>query len=434
MAVAADHPDHPDHNPTTGETVRKILIASSGNLVEWFDFYLYAFFSVYFAQQFFGGDQTQAFLGAAGVILLSFLMRPLGGYVFGRLADRYGRKTSMVTSVTLMSIGSLLMAVLPTSAQVGAAAPVLMLLVRCLQAFSVGGEYGATATYMSEVAQRGRRGFYSSFQYVTLIGGQLLASLLATVMQLFMTSEQLTAGGWRYAFVIGAALGLISLWLRRSLTETQPDAAKTAEHAGTLRGVLRHKRSVLVVLGITCFGSLVFYSFTTYMQKYLINTAGMTKATASNIMTVCLLIFMCAQPVVGALSDRIGRKASMFIFSIGMMLVIVPAYRFLGANQSPQMATLCLTGVMMILSFYTSIAGVLKAEMFPTEVRALATGFIYAIGNALFGGSAEFVALSLKDRGHEGWFPVYVTGMAVVCLIAVVFMRDNRRHGFFRHD
>ena len=430
----ASYADPAHHNPTTGETIRKILIASSGNLVEWFDFYLYAFFSVYFAKQFFAGDQTQAFLASAGVILLSFFMRPLGGYVFGRIADRYGRKTSMVTSVLMMSAGSLLMALLPTTDRIGAAAPVLLLLVRCLQAFSVGGEYGATATYMTEVSQRGRRGFYSSFQYVTLIGGQLLASMLATIMQLFMTTEEITAGGWRWAFVVGALMGLVSLWLRRSLTETQSDAARTNKEAGTLRGVLRHPRAVLVVLFITCFGSLSFYAFTTYMQKYLINTTGMPKPQASNIMTLSLFIYMCAQPLFGALSDRIGRKAQMLLFSVAMAVVMIPAYRFLGANQSPMMAVLCITGVMMIMSLYTSISGVLKAEMFPPEVRALGTGFVYAIGNALFGGSAEYVALYFKQAGHESYFPVYLTVMAIVCLIAVLFMRDNRQHGFFRHD
>lgn len=430
----AHHADPAYPEPTTGQTIRKILIASTGNLVEWFDFYLYAFFSVYFAKQFFAGDQTQAFLASAGVILLSFFMRPLGGYVFGRIADRYGRKTSMVTSVLMMSAGSLLMALLPTSAQIGVAAPILLLIVRCVQAFSVGGEYGATATYMTEVSQRGRRGFFSSFQYVTLIGGQLLASLLATIMQLFMTAEEITAGGWRWAFVVGALMGLVSLWLRRSLTETQSDDARQQKDAGTLRGVLKHPRAVLVVLGITCFGSLAFYAFTTYMQKYLINTAGMPKAQASDIMTVCLFIYMCAQPVFGALSDRIGRKAQMLVFAVGMALVMIPAYRFLGTNTATMPAILWITGVMMIMSLYTSISGVLKAEMFPPEVRALGTGFVYAIGNALFGGSAEFVALRFKQAGSEGSFAVYLTVMAIVCLVAVLFMRDNRRHGFFTHE
>src|SRR6195952_1738386 len=198
-----------------------IMAASSGNLVEWFDFYVYAFCAIYFAPAFFPkSDPTAQLLNTAGVFAAGFLMRPIGGWLFGRIADQRGRKTSMVISVLMMCGGSLLIACLPTYASIGAAAPALLLAARLLQGLSVGGEYGTTATYMSEVALRGERGFFSSFQYVTLIGGQLLAVLVVVVLQQLLSEAELRAWGWRIPFVIGALTALVAFWLRRTLHET----------------------------------------------------------------------------------------------------------------------------------------------------------------------------------------------------------------------
>lgn len=415
--------------PSTAKVVKAILAASSGNLVEWFDFYTYAFFSVYFAEQFFTGvGQTAAYMQAAGVFFIGFLMRPVGGYLFGRMSDRFGRKRAMVVSILMMGFGSLGLAVLPTAATVGSLAPALLILMRCIQGISVGGEYGSTATYMSEVAPRGRRGFFSSFQYVTLIGGQLLASLLAVIMTHVLGGDQITGGWWRLPFAIGAVAALISLWLRSGLEETTTTKDRTHAGSGTFAEVLRYPRAFWVVLGITCIGSLSFYVFTTYMQKYLINTGGLNKGLVAEIMTVCLFVFMLLQPLVGTISDRIGRKNSMLIFAIGMIVLPVPLLAAIGTQQSPVIVGLYILLAMVVLSFYTSISGIVKAEMFPAHVRGLGVGFTYAIGNSLFGGSASYVALFMKKQGIGDVFPWYVVLIAVLGLIAILAMHDNRHH------
>jgi len=411
-----------------------IVAASSGNLVEWFDFYVYAFCAIYFAPAFFPkSDATAQLLNTAGVFAAGFLMRPIGGWLFGRVADRSGRKTSMVISVTLMCAGSLMIACLPTYATIGAWAPALLLLARLLQGLSVGGEYGTTATYMSEVALKGQRGFFSSFQYVTLIGGQLLAVLVVVVLQQLLDEAELKAWGWRIPFVIGAITAVVALLLRRTLHETSTAATRASKGAGTMAELFRHhKAAFFTVLGYTAGGSLIFYTFTTYMQKYLVNSAHLSIKTASNIMTVCLFLYMCMQPLFGALSDRIGRRNNMLLFGVLGAVSTVPILTALQSVTSPLMAGVLITLALAIVSFYTSISGIVKAEMFPPEIRALGVGLAYAVGNAIFGGSAEYVALDLKQMGHEPAFYWYVTAMMVVALL--VSLRLPREGSYLHHD
>ncbi|WP_267398594.1 MFS family transporter [Pseudomonas sp. GM_Psu_2] len=411
-----------------------IVGASSGNLVEWFDFYVYAFCSIYFAAAFFPkSDPTVQLLSTAGVFAAGFLMRPLGGWIFGRIADKYGRRTSMVISILMMGAGSLAIACLPTYASIGVAAPALLLLARLLQGISVGGEYGTTATYMSEVALRGQRGFFASFQYVTLIGGQLLAVLVVVILQQVLSDEELRAWGWRIPFLVGAAAAVISLFLRRSLEETTTAETRANKEAGTLSGLFKHhKAAFFTVLGYTAGGSLIFYTFTTYMQKYLVNTSGMDAKTASAVMTCALLVFMLMQPLFGMLSDRIGRRASMLLFGGLGAVCTWPILTALASVQSPFVAFLLICLAMAIISLYTSISGLVKAEMFPPEVRALGVGLSYAVANAVFGGSAEFVALSFKTQGHEEVFYIYVSVMLVVAFL--VSLRLPRQAAYLHHD
>ncbi|HZY18457.1 MAG TPA: MFS family transporter [Ramlibacter sp.] len=432
---ARDAPDVPHY---TAEEKRKrifaIVAASSGNLVEWFDFYIYAFGAIYFAPAFFPkSDPTVQLLNTAGVFAAGFLMRPIGGWMFGRIGDRRGRKTAMLISVVMMCAGSLLIACLPTYATIGAWAPVLLLLARLLQGLSVGGEYGAAATYMSEVALRGQRGFLSSFQYVTLIGGQLLAVLVIVVLQQLLDEAELRAWGWRIPFVVGAIAALIALLLRRSLHETSTEATRANKNAGSVMGVLRdHRAAFLTVLGYTAGGSLIFYTFTTYMQKYLVNSAGMSIRTASNVMTVCLFLYMCLQPLFGALSDRIGRRSNMLLFGGLGAIATVPILTSLQHVASPVAAGALIMVALAIVSFYTSVSGIVKAELFPPEVRALGVGLAYAVANAVFGGTAEYVALGLKSLGHESLFYWYVTAMMVVAFL--VSLRLPRHPSYLRHD
>ena len=409
--------------------IKAIVGSSSGNLVEWYDFYCYAFFALYFAPAFFPhGDATSQLLQTAGIFAVGFFMRPIGGWLFGRIADRVGRRTSMIISVLVMCGGSLMIGILPTHATVGTAAPVLLLIARMIQGLSVGGEYGTSATYMSEVAIKGHRGFFASFQYVTLIGGQLLASLVLVFLQAVMTGEQLTAFGWRIPFFIGAVLAIVALYLRRSLAETREGG--DTETAGTFGELFKHWRAFCVVLAYTAGGSLSFYTFTTYMQKYLVNTAGMPKTTASQVMTWVLLVYMLIQPVFGALSDRIGRKTNMILYSGIGTLMTVPLMSFLGGNKDPYLAFAMITLGLAVISFYTGISGIVKAELFPTNVRALGVGLAYALANATFGGTAEFVALWFKDSGIESTFFWYVTVMLAIAFIASLIMPNPRVHGY----
>lgn len=398
-----------------------IVGASSGNLVEWFDFYVYSFCSIYFAASFFpSGNSTTQLLQTAGVFAAGFFMRPIGGWLFGYIADKHGRKNSMLISVCMMCAGSLVIACLPTYDSIGSWAPALLLLARLFQGLSVGGEYGTSATYMSEVAIEGRRGFFASFQYVTLIGGQLLALLVLVCLQQLLTGDELRAWGWRIPFGLGAVLAVVALYLRRSLNETSNKETRNHKDAGSLKGLWKHKKAFLMVLGFTAGGSLSFYTFTTYMQKYLVNTAGMDAKTASGLMTLALFVFMLLQPIVGALSDKIGRRNSMLIFSGFATLLTIPILYTLQSVTSPYLAFTLIVIALAIVTFYTSISGLLKAEMFPAEVRALGVGLSYAVANAVFGGSAEYVALSFKSWNIEEVFFWYVSGMSLIAFIVSI--------------
>lgn len=401
--------------------VRGIIGASSGNLVEWFDFYIYAVFAMYFQHALTAPDMSSSAQGVYvwGVFAASFFMRPIGSWIFGRIADKHGRKNSMVISISLMAVSSFLFALLPTYEQVGMAAPFLLLLVRLLQGLSVGGEYGAVATYMSEIALKGQRGFFASFQYVTLSGGQLLASLLGVILLMLMTEQQLMDGGWRIPFVVGGVAAIISLLARSRLEETLSKKDEGKEEAGSLRELFKkHWRTFLLVVGYTSAGSLSFYVLTVYSKTYMTNL-GIDGRTVGYMMTAALFIFMVAQPLFGAISDRIGRRAAMLAFSASVAIFIYPVMVIAMPyfSYSPVIVTLLLIFMMMLLSFYTSISGLVKAEMFPPHVRALGVGFSYAVGNAIFGGTAPAVALQFKDAGIENLFFVYVVVMLVICFL-----------------
>ena len=275
--------------------------------------------------------------------------------------------------------------------------------------------------------------FFSSFQYVTLIGGQLLAVLLIVILEAVLSDAELRAWGWRIPFVVGAAAAVVAMLLRRTLHETQSTEAMQNKETGTLGNLFKHHwRAFVTVLGYTAGGSLIFYTFTTYMQKYLVNSVGLPIKTASYVMTVCLFVYMCMQPLFGALSDRIGRRTSMMLFGALGALGTVPILTTLHQASSPVTAGLLILVALAIVSFYTSISGIVKAEMFPPEVRALGVGLAYAVANAIFGGSAEFVALALKNAGHENAFFWYVTVMMVIAFL--FSLRLPKQAAYLHHD
>ncbi|MFB9372271.1 MFS transporter [Kitasatospora albolonga] len=407
---------------------KAVLGGSVGNLVEWYDWFVYASFATYFAAAFFPhGNPTAQLLNTAGIFAVGFFMRPVGGWLLGRFADRRGRKAALTLTVTMMSASALLIAVAPTYAQVGYAGAVVLLIARLLQGLSVGGEYAASATYLTEASVPKRRGFVSSFQYVSMTFGQLIGLGLQIVLQRTMSTEDLHSWGWRIPFVVGAVGAAVVFWLRRNLPETEAyEAAEGADGRGTLRRLLDHKREFVLVMALTMGGTVAYYTYTTYLTKYLSNTVGLSKSDAALVSFCALTVFMLLQPLAGALSDRIGRRPLLIAFGIGATFGTVPLMTTLSHAGGFGEALLLALAALVIVTGYTSINAVVKAELFPTQVRALGVALPYALANALFGGTAEYVALWFKDQGIESGYYWYVSGLAAVSLVVYLTMRETR--------
>jgi MFS transporter, MHS family, alpha-ketoglutarate permease len=413
-----------------GRRIKAIFIGSVGNLVEWYDFYTYAAFSLYFAGAFFpNSDPVAQQLNAMLLFALGFLVRPLGGWLFGYLADHFGRRGALMLSVSLMCFGSLMIALLPSYASVGMLAPALLAVARLLQGLSLGGEYGTSATYLTEVADERHRGFYSSFQYVTLIGGQISALIVLLLLQkVFLTNDEIRAWGWRIPFFIGALLAVIALIMRRSLPETEAfeEAKSVAGRTSSLATLLHYPREVLLVVGLTAGGTAAFYTYTTYMQKFLRLSVGLTEDQTTLVAISSLLFGIILQPVYGAISDRIGRKWLLIGFGVTGVVFTIPILTALQQTKDAFTAFLLIAAAWAIVSGYTSINAVVKAELFPTRIRALGVGLPYAVTVSIFGGSTDSVALAFKWLGHEAWFYYYLTGMIAISLVVYVFMRDTK--------
>ncbi|PWJ26525.1 MHS family alpha-ketoglutarate permease-like MFS transporter [Branchiibius hedensis] len=416
-----------------------------GNTIEWFDWFVYATFSLYFAASFFPGESpTAQLLASSAVFAVGFLMRPLGGWLLGAYADWKGRRAALTLSVLLMSGGSLAIALIPSYASIGLAAPILLLVVRLVQGLSVGGEFGSSATYLSEIATPKRRGFFSSFQYVSIVLGQLLALIVMIVMQQIFSDSTITAWAWRIPFVIGAILGLVVLYLRRTMDETDhfkaDQAQKEAHKAATFREgeqiekrglkslLTEYPKQMAAVFALAIGGTVAFYTFTTYFTKYMVNSAGLPKSMASVISFIALLIFMVLQPLTGMLSDRFGRKPVMLFFALGIMISTVPIFTIVGHTHSGLVAFAGMMIGLVFLSGYTALAAIVKAELFPTKIRAIGVGVPHALVAAVFGGTTETVALSLKNAGHESAFFYWVIGCVALTLVAILLIPETSRN------
>ncbi|MGH6651897.1 MAG: MFS transporter [Sphingopyxis sp.] len=414
-----------------------IVGGSLGNLVEWYDWFAYASFAIYFAPVFFPkADPTAQLLSTAAIFAVGFIMRPIGAWVMGRFADTRGRKAGLSLSVALMFSGSLLIAVAPTYAVAGLLGPATLLVARMLQGLSLGGEYGASATYLSEMAPKKNRGFWASFQYMTLIGGQLCAIFVAVVLQGFLTEEQLTAWGWRIPFVIGALLALGVYILRRNLAETPSFQNQAVDRPASTAKLLwkEHRRESILVGILSAGGGLGAYTYTSYMQKYLFNTVGFDKATATYIIAAALLWFTAMQPVFGALADKFGRKPMLLLFGIGGAIAAVPTFLTLETVTSPIVATLLIMVPLTLQSGYSANNALVKAELFPAHIRGLGVALPYAIGNAMFAGTLEMVALGLKGAGVEWIFYFYVAFVIAAAGVATLMLPETKERSLIVED
>jgi MHS family alpha-ketoglutarate permease-like MFS transporter len=411
--------------------VRAILIASMGNLIEWYDVYAYSAFALYFSGSFFTDkslEKQQLF--AALVFALGFIARPVGGLLFGYFADRRGRRNALMVSVLLMCFGSLVIALTPTVATIGVVAPIVLTLARILQGASQGGEYGASATYLAEISEPGRRGFYSGVWFMAPIGGQLCAIVVLLALQkVFLTPEQLKDWGWRIPFVIGALLSVFTLYMRRDMVETAyfKTAKQTTSEIGSLRKLAAEWKSLLIVVGVSVGGASAFYTYTTYMQKFLKLSVKLTDDQTTAVTAGSLLFAILIQPLYGAISDRVGRKPLLIAFGALGTVGTYPLLTTLRQTKEPFTAFLIICLAWAIVTGYTSMSAIVKAELFPTAVRALGVGLPFALTTAVFGGTTESVALYFKNEGHEEWFYFYATALIFVSLIFYVFLPDTQK-------
>ncbi len=421
----------------TRKRLVSIIGGSAGNLVEWYDWFAYASFAIYFAPVFFPkGDPSAQLLNTAAIFAVGFIMRPIGAWLMGRIADSRGRKAGLTLSVGLMFSGSMLLACAPTYAQAGMWGQATLIIARMIQGFSLGGEYGASATYLSEMAPRKNRGFWASFQYMTLCGGQLCAIFVAVVLQRWLGETELTAWGWRIPFFIGALLALGVYLLRRNLAETQSfqnlHENRPKSDAKTLWRL--HKRESILVAMLSAGGGLSAYTYTSYMTKYLSTTAGFTKAMSINIVAAALVWFTLMQPVFGALADRFGRKPMLMIFGIGGAIAAVPVLSMLETVQSPVIATLLLLIPLTLQSGYSANNALVKAELFPAHIRGLGVALPYALGNALFGGTVEYVGLWCHNHAMDLAFYFYVAIIIGIAGVATILLPETKENGLILED
>ncbi len=413
---------------TPARRLKNILGASAGNFVEWFDWFAYASFALYFSRAFFpAGDQTAQLLNTAFVFAGGFIARPIGALLFGMYADKAGRRAALTLSVAMMCGGALLIAVTPTG--LGVLSPLMLVLARLLQGLAVGGEYGASATYVSEMASTRHRGFWSGFLYVTLVGGQLAAMSLQVLLQRLLGEDALYAWGWRIPFVVGAALAVVVFFIRRGIEETQVfthEAGAPAARGRPLALLKDYPRETAIVLGLTAGGAIGFYTYAVYMQKLLVNSAGFARPVAAEVMTWVLATMLFLPPLVGALADVVGRKRTMVVAFGASALLAVPVLGALRTASDPlTVYLLCLLPLFCLCGYY-ALSAIIKAELYPTHVRALGVSLPYAVALAIFGGNAETVALAMKRAGMEAGYDWVVTGVFGVALVAALCLPPDQ--------
>ncbi|MDN3261750.1 MFS transporter [Streptomyces sp. CSDS2] len=406
----------------TRRSARQLVAASVGNAVEWYDWYAYTFLATYIATAVFPkgtGNSLVPLLSTFAVFAVGFFMRPVGGLLMGAVADRRGRRAALTVTILLMGGSSLLVGLTPTYASAGVAAPVVLVVARLLQGLSVGGEFAASTTFLVESAGPGRRGLFSSFQYVSTTAGQLVASGIATLLVNTLAEPSMDDWGWRVPFWLGGAFSLVGFWIRRGAAETRSAAQRAAPRPGLFEALRRHPRQSLLIAGITAGGTIAYYTWTSYLPTYAELNAGVAKSDALLASTISLAFFALLQPLGGLLSDRVGRRPLLLGFGVGFAVLCVPLLHALRDSFAVLLVVQC--AGMVLLTGFTSISAAVNAEVFPPRVRAAGIGFPYSLTVALFGGTAPYVGTLFKDLGHSGLFPWYV---AVLCLLSsLVYLR-----------
>ncbi|MFI7127510.1 MFS transporter [Nonomuraea sp. NPDC050153] len=406
--------------------VRQLMAASIGNVVEWYDWYAYTFLATYFSAQVFPKSEggLVALLSAYGVFAVGFFMRPLGGLLVGAFADRFGRKSAMTFTIVLMGVGSLLLGVTPTYEAVGLLSPVILTLARLIQGLSVGGEFAAATTFLVESAPPGRRGLYSSFQYVSTTIGQLLASGLAALLASTLIKEDMASYGWRIPFIVGAVISLVGLWIRKGADETSAVAEEIqrgeVKRPRLFEFLVGYPKAAATIVGITIAGTVAYYTWTSFLPIYAQITVKFDAAQSLTVGTISLLFFMVLQPLLGMLSDRVGRKPLLITFGVAFVVLPVPLLSTLG-NSFGSLLAVQLIG-MVFLGCFTSISAAVNSELFPTRVRAAGAGFPYSLTVALFGGTAPLIGTALKDAGNVGAFPYYMSALALISTLVYIFV------------
>ncbi|MEU3953893.1 MFS transporter [Streptomyces achromogenes] len=406
----------------TRRSARQLVAASVGNAVEWYDWYAYTFLATYIAAAVFPkgtGNSLVPLLSTFAVFAVGFFMRPVGGLLMGAVADRRGRRAALTVTILLMGGSSLLVGLTPTYASAGVAAPVVLVAARLLQGLSVGGEFAASTTFLVESAGPGRRGLFSSFQYVSTTAGQLVASGIATLLVDTLDGPSMDGWGWRVPFWLGGAFSLVGFWIRRGAAETRSAAQRQAPRPGLFEALRRHPRQSLLIAGITAGGTIAYYTWTSYLPTYAELNAGVAKSDALLVSTISLAFFAVLQPLGGLLSDRVGRRPLLLGFGVGFAVLCVPLLHALRDSFAVLLLVSC--AGMVLLTGFTSVSAAVNAEVFPPRVRAAGIGFPYSLTVALFGGTAPYVGTLFKDLGHSGLFPWYV---AVLCLLSsLVYLR-----------
>ncbi|MDX3752181.1 MFS transporter [Streptomyces sp. AK08-02] len=406
---------------------RGLAAASIGHSMEWFDWNSYVIFSVFFAPHFFpAGNSDTAQLKTLMIFAIGFLFRPLGGMLLGGLADRHGRRSALTLSMLLMAGGSLLIAICPTYNQVGLLAPTLLLVARMAQGLSTGGEMAASATYLAEVAPSGRRGFYSSFSYVTGTLGSLAATLLGQLILARLGETAMGDWGWRIPFAFGSVIGLCALYLRRTLEETGPYlmGQDLRVRRPTWEVLRRHPASGLRVIGFTAGATTVYYTFLVYLPGYAQNTYDVPAGSALWVSVVAQTAMVATLPLLGILSDRIGRKPLLSVFAGGYLVLIVPLFSLLSSSVWSLLAVM--TTGLLLFGCYAAIAPTAMAELFPTQVRSVGLGMPYSLVVAIFGGTAPYLVQELTERGRAHWFPWYVAALCLVSLLVYLTTPETK--------